>query len=371
MTRPTLALLGCVLALSAACSRTANPVSPSTAVPGSGAAGPNGETLKIGAPGTTSPVNGATGAFPLTLTVANVTGTYTAFPVTYRYEIRNAAGTTVATGTQAGSSGSATSIVVSTTLAFDSPHTWRVRAENSGAFGPWSPAASFRTPAGSFMRGNEVLDLLYDGKTVGEVRGPVTFSADGAKMNDSTAYIAYALPITLEDGEFSMMATNVDEGNPGDKLKIMSMGEGCHTMMTDNDYRMTLEVRGSFYTEPGAVQWRMINGDAADHDYITDSTGREGMSWTRSAWYFFKMFWDTNGGGFEIREGGPTGPIVMTQHRSNNGHAYRPAPHCVYVGSSFLRAGIQDQTHHGMVARNVWVSPNARPTFPAIIGKGQ
>lgn len=362
---------GCLLAATVACSNTANPISPNAAVPGSGAAGPNGETLKIDAPATTSPTGGVTSSFPLTLTVGNVTGKYASFPVNYRYEIRNAAGTTVATGAQAAGSGSVTSIVVSQTLTFDAAHTWRVRAEYNGAVGPWSAAASFRSPAGSFIRGNEVLDLLTDGTTVGQVRGPVTFSSEGAKMNDGTAYIAYELPQNLQAGEFSMMATQVDEGNPADKAKVMSMSEGCHALMTDNDYRATLEVRGAFYPTPGAVQMRMITGDADEHNGRIADSQRFQISWSRTTWYFFKMFWSPGVAGFEIREGGPTGPIHHALTFGTSGHPYRPVPHCVYVGSSPLRAGPIDQTHPGMVAKNVWVSPNPRPTFPSIISKGQ
>ncbi len=362
---------GCLLAATVACSNTANPISPNAAVPGSGAAGPNGETLKIDAPATTAPTGGATSSFPLTLTVGNVAGKYASFPVTYRYEIRNAAGTTVASGTQAAGSGSVTSIVVSTTLAFDAAHSWRVRAEYNGAVGPWSGAASFRSPAGSFIRGNEALDLLNDGKTVGQAVGPVTFSADGAKMNDGSAYIAYALPQTLQEGEFSFMATNVDEGNPGDKSKVMSMGEGCHDDVTDNDYRNTLEVRGSIYPSPGTISWRIITGDSREEMHRITDSHRTSMSWNRSDWNFFKIWWQAGIAGYEIRSGGPTGAIIDAQTHGTSGHAYRPTPHCVYVGAPPTRAGVINQTHPGQIVKNVWISGNPRPTFPSIINRGQ
>ena len=365
---------GCLLAVTVACSNTATPISPNAAVPGSFSAGPNGETLKIAAPGTTSPSGGATSSFPLTLTIANVNGTYATFPVSYRYEIRNAAGTTVATGTQAASSGATTSIVVNTTLAFDANHTWRVRAENGSSFGPWSAAASFKSPAGSFIRGNEVLDLLYDGATVGQRRGNTEFIPGvGIRLNAWDSYVAYELPQNLQTGEYSFMATNVDEGNVGDKMKVMSMGEGCHGDITSNDYRFTLEVRGNMYPQPGAVQGRIITGDADEHNGRITDFSRVQVSWNRNAWYFFKLFWsaETGRAGYEIREGGPTGPFVLTESRGTSGHPYRPVPHCVYIGSPVARGGLQDSTHQGMIAKNVWVSGNPRPTFPSIIGMGQ
>jgi hypothetical protein len=363
---------GCLLAATIACSNTGNPVSPNAALPGSGAAGPNGETLKIAAPATVSPTGGARSDIGLVLVVGNVSGQYASFPVSYRYEIRNAAGSTVASGTQAGSSGSQTSIsVTNASLAFDADHTWRVRAERGSAFGPWSAAASFKTPAGSYFQGSEVLDLLNDGKTVGQVRGNVSFTSDGARMNDGTGYIAYQLPQFLQEGEFSFMATNVDEGNVADKAKVMSMSEGCHVNMTDNDYRTTLEVRGSIYPNPGAVQMRQITGDAREEFHRIADSQRFVVAWSRSEWYFFKIFWRVGIAGFEIRTGGPTGPIHHALTFATSGHPYRPVPHCVLVGSSPVRAGIQDQTHPGMIAKQVWISGNARPAFPAIIGIGK
>lgn len=375
MYRHKYAVLGAVAAFAltaTACSNAASPISPNAAVPGSGAAGPSGETLKIAAPGTNAPAGGATGTFPLTLTVGNVSGTYATFPVTYRYEVRNAAGTTVATGTQAAGSGATTSIVISGSLPFDAALTWRVRAEYGSFFGPWSAAASFRSPAGSFIRGNEVLDLLADGTTVGQATGSVTFVPGvGARMNDGTGYIAYPLPTNLQTGEFSFVATNVDEGNPGDKSKVMSMGEGCHVDVTDNDYRMTLEVRGNIYPQPGTISYRVISGDAREEFHRISDSQRVQLSWSRANTYFFKMHWNslTDRAGYEIRDGGPTGAVMDAQTVDMSGFPYRPVPHCVYVGAPPTRAGVVNQTHPGQTVRNVWVSGNARPTFPSIIGR--
>ncbi|MDQ3068121.1 MAG: hypothetical protein M3R55_00140 [Acidobacteriota bacterium] len=360
----------CALAVTVACSNTGNPISPNAAVPGSGAAGPAGETLKIAAPSPVSPVNGARAEVGVILVLGNVTGQYASFPVTYRYEIRNAAGTTVLTGTQAAGSGSQTTIPVGGSLAFDTAHTWRARAEYAGAFGPWSAAAAFKTPAGSFIRGNEVLDLLNDGKTVGQVGGSVSFLPGiGLRMNDGTGYVAYALATPLTQGEFSFMATNVDEGNPGDKSKVMSMGEICGDDVTDNDYRMSLEVRGSIYPIPGAIQYRVITGDAREEAHRIRDSGRPRIVWNRTDWYFFKMSWRDGSAGFEIRNSGPNGSLVYAETLATSGHAYRPIPHCVYIGAPPTRAGVINQTHPGQTVKNVWISGNSRPLFPAIIGR--
>lgn len=363
MYRHKYAVLGAVaaLAVTVACSNAASPMSPNAAVPGSGAAGPNGETLKIAAPGTTAPVGGATAGFPLALTIANVNGTYASFPVTYRYEITNASGTTVATGTQAASSGAATSIVVNASLAFDSPHTWRVRAEYNGAFGPWSTPASFRSAAGSFKNQDTILDLLTDGKTLGENHGAV-LTSDGAFFPGGDTYIAYALPQTIKNGEFSFLAQGVDEGNPCDKCKVMTMGEGPGDV-TANDYRVSLEVRGNMYPNPGMVAYRMVNGDADEtKDFIRDTRRQDHWpEWSRAQTYFFRLFWGTGFGGYEIREGGPTGPVHDTARVVTNGHEYRPTDHHAFIGSPMARGGVANSTHLGMTVKSVWISPNDRP----------
>ena len=357
---------GCLLAVTVACSNT-TPVSPNAALNGTGAAGPNGETLKIVAPAPIAPVGGARPEGGVVLVVGNVSGQYASFPVTYRYEIRNDAGTTVVTGTQAASAGAQTSITVTGALAYDSDHSWRVRAEYNGAFGPWSAYAAFKTPAGSYINGNEVLDVLSDGKTIGQAVGAVSFLPGiGAQMVDGSGYIAYQLPQNLQEGEFSFMATNVDEGNPGDKSKVMSMGEICHDDVTDNDYRMTLEVRGNQYTIPGMTSYRIITGDADEHNGRISDTVRQPHTWTRSDWHFFKMWWRTGAAGYEIREGGPNGPVKDAQTVGTSGHPYRPVPHCVYVGAPPTRAGVINQTHPGQIVKNVWVSGRTRPTFPTI-----
>ncbi len=351
---------GCLLAATVACSNT-NPVSPNAALTGSGAAGPNGETLKIVAPAPIAPVGGARPEGGVVLVVANVSGQYASFPVTYRYEIRNEAGATVVTGTQAAAAGATTSIPVSGALAYDSDHSWRVRAEYNGAFGPWSAYAAFKTPAGSYINGNEVLDVLSDGKTIGQAVGGVTFLPGVGAQMDGSGYIAYQLPQNLQEGEFSFMATNVDEGNPGDKSKVMSMGEICHDDVTDNDYRMTVEVRGRDYaTSPGMISYRIITGIPDNHR----DTQRVPMTWTRSDWHFFKMWWRNGVGGYEIRRGGPAGALIDASSVGTDGRPYRPVPHCVYVGAPPTRAGVVNQTHSGQIVKNVWVSGRTRPVFP-------
>ena len=104
---------------------------------------------------------------------------------------------------------------------------WKVRARQGDYVGPWSAEASFKAPAGGYIRGNEVFDPLTNGKTAGEPNGPVQFiPGQGLKLQDHKSFVRYRLPVNLQQGEFSMMVLGADEGSPGDKSKIFSMQEG-------------------------------------------------------------------------------------------------------------------------------------------------
>jgi hypothetical protein len=185
-------------------------------------------------------------------------------------------------------------------LEFDADFTWRARAEYQGAAGPWSADARFKAPAGGYIRGNEVFDPLWNGTTAGTVVGPVTFVPGvGLRLETQLSYVAYELPENLQEGEYSFMATNVDEGNPGDKSKVMSMAEGFGDV-TDNDYRQTLEVRGTDYVTPGTVSYRIITGDAREEFHRISDAPRVSVNWTRANWYFFKIWWRTGSAGYEI-----------------------------------------------------------------------
>jgi hypothetical protein len=59
-----------------------------------------------------------------------------------------------------------------------------------------------------------------------------------------------------------MMILGADEGSEGDKSKVFAMQEGPdENDVTDDDYRMTAELRGRNYATPGAVTCRIIYGD--------------------------------------------------------------------------------------------------------------
>jgi hypothetical protein len=352
-----------VLAGAVACSNNSEtPTSPSSAQPGAAAAGPAGETLKATAPAPVSPVNNQQPQGFLTLVANKATSPFSNSGAAFQYEFEIKRGsTTIGACTQTVGGGSESTVSYSPTcsLEFDQAHSWRVRAVFQGRQGPWSSDATFRAPAGGFFRNNEFFDPLTSGTSVGQVNGSVTFIPGvGARMDGFSSRITYALDSNLQAGEYSLMATGIDEGNDGDKTKVMSMQEGFGDL-TANDYRMTVEKRGRDYPTPGAVTWRIIMGDAGDHGRIIDGD-RLGISFSDELWYFWKFTWGTGRAQLEVRRDSATGPVIYNTSKGTGGFAYRPVPHVVHVGGT-SRAGEQDATVPGMVVKNVWFSASPRP----------
>ncbi len=134
-----------LLAVALACSGSASsPVSPSAAT-GVAGAGPGGATLKATAPTLVSPINDEEiENLKPTLVIANARGLHVQADFSYRFELLDKNGTLVRAGVVAGGSAT-TEYPVDTTLEEGATYTWRARAELDSFFGPWSPAASFRT----------------------------------------------------------------------------------------------------------------------------------------------------------------------------------------------------------------------------------
>ena len=281
----------------------------------------------------------------------------------YQFEVRRGGAALAAcTTTLTAGTGTTVSYTPTCSLEFDTAHTWRVRAVMSGAFGPWSAEAAFRTQSGGYINSSpEVFDPLTNGKTVGSARGVQFVGADGLRFTGATSLVTYALPATLQAGEISAMVKGIDEGSPGDKTKIFTMQEGTNDI-TDNDYRMTVEKRGIQYSPPGAVTWRIILGDAYEHARIIDGD-RIALDFSDERWYFWKFTWGARTS-LEVREDRPTGRVIYQSSRGTSAFAYRPVPHFAYLGSPVGRAGPGDASIPGAIYKNVWISARPRPAFP-------
>src|SRR3954454_564738 len=145
MTRRTWTMFSvCALTASALACSSANPASPVAPATSGPSAAADGTTLKVSAPGAVTPANNQ----KMTSSVIDLTASAAALqfqsatPVAlqYRFQVFNEAGTLVEHALANG-----TTYRVSATLAPNALHTWKVRAEAGGAFGPFSPSASFIT----------------------------------------------------------------------------------------------------------------------------------------------------------------------------------------------------------------------------------
>ena len=345
-----------------ACTRNAQPsASPNSSSPTAASAAADGSTLKATAPTPQSPVNGQQpSSLDVVLTLANATTKYAdGIATTYRIQVLNAGGTLayeVANLAQGGAGVTAHTITAS--LEGDRPYSWRARAEHDGAIGPWSAAANFVAPASTgYIRGNELYDPLVNGKTVGSMVGPLTFIPGvGLKFESQVSYVAYQLPQTLTEGEFSLLVTGMPANTDGDKTKLFAMGEGFGDIVTNNR-RMTVEKRGD---PAGIIAWRFIShGDQVD----TEGAEREFFNFQASQTYFWQATWRNNRFNLLIREGGVDGRTIYNKGKNFVGRAYDPNPHVVYIGAPVGRSGESGASVDQAIIRQVWVSGRARPNF--------
>jgi hypothetical protein len=352
--------LAAALATAVACGssdKNPNPVSPSAGgSPESGAAGAEGQTLKVTAPTPVAPANGTTlDTFSPTLRISPAVWRFQgAGQIVHRFQLLN--GSTVVsefrtTGTTWTPSG----------LQNKATYGWRTRGEQgNGAslYGPWSATWTFTTPdqPHAYNRPGELYDPMIDGKTIGRINGAVVpIPGVGMKLVGFTSFIAWQLPQTIAAGEFSMLITGVPDNTEGDKTKLMAMAEGFSDIVT-NDRRFTLERRGNPF---GVVAWRMIT-----HNDRIETVGKERryVRFDANKTYLARAQWGGNRLTISIFEGASNGRLIYQMVKGYKGE-YDPNPHVAYAGSPVGRSGFASATVPGMIARQVWLSRNPRPAF--------
>jgi hypothetical protein len=360
-TLSSLAVIVCALAITVGCGKNSSQPSAPTIVDPSliQANAEGGSTLKATAPTLQSPINGVRlqGNEPVRLVIGNSTAMFANVPLSYRFELTNAAGAIVEDVVVDGGSGT-TVRTVTTELEGEKMYQWRARAEYQGVGGPWSAVQSFISPQSEgYIRGNELYDPLINGKTVGEIHGPVQFIPGvGAKLLDWNAYISYQLPETLYEGEYSLLVTNMPANTEGDKQKVMAMAQG-YSDLTTNDRRMTVEKRGD---PQGTIAWRFIT-----HDDQIDTVGNErrGFPFQADRSYLFQTTWRNNFFNVAIFEDGAGGRNVYDFGKAWGGRRYDPNPHVIFVGAPVARSGTAAASIENTIYRQIWVSANPRPAF--------
>jgi hypothetical protein len=352
----------CALGVAAACGKSpTSPASPSSTGVVSTDAAADGSTLKVTAPTNQAPPNGQRLEIPegFALTVANGSSKFGASAAyTYRFQVLNAANQIVINAGGVPQGGGTTSYVVNQALEGDQTYIYRARVEMGSEFGPWSTATSFVIPVSDgYIRGNELYDPLVNGRTVGAMNGPMSFIPGvGLRFYSQLSYVAYQLPQTLREGEFSLITSDMDKNTDGDKTKLFSMAQGFDDIVT-NDRRMTVEKRGD---PAGVVAWRFIT----HHDQVdTEGPEREEVNFRRDRSYFWQATWRGNVFRVLIREGGVDGPTIYNKAKSFVGDAYDPNPHVIYLGAPVGRSGESGASVDNVTYRQIWVSGRPRPAF--------
>lgn len=359
-------VLLCVFGIAACSKNSAAPASPSTAADVSAAANPDGTTLKATPPTPVSPANGQklelTGATTIQLVVNNAESkNNVGLPASYQFQLFDANNQLIEVSDHIPAGATQTSYTIQASLEGDRTYSWRARAEvNQGQYvGSWSDQWSFIAPTSEgYIQGSELYDPLINGKTVGSVSGPHYFvPGRGIKLLEQISYVAYVLPETLTQGEFSMLVTEMPANTDGDKTKMMSMGEGFGDVVINNR-RMTLEKRGD---PAGVVAWRLItNADQID----TEGTAqRRYVDFRADRLYHVFTTWKNNYFNVVIREGGVDGPKIYEMGKPYRGRQYDPTPHVLYLGMPPGRSGASGASVDGMLIRQVWASSRPRPAF--------
>lgn len=350
-------------ALAVACGKDSpSPVSPSGAGRAGGSATPPGG-LKASAPTPQSPINGVKpdGSLVLVAGASRMLFVADPLPLSYEFEILTTAGARVWSQVVPGGSGPTVSVSPNASLTFDQPYNWRVRAAYDGAMGPWSANAAFvaNQPTG-YIRGNELYDPLTNGVTVGTVRGPVTWIPGvGVRLDTFDSWISYELPQPLEEGEYSALVTNLETNTEGGKTRVFAMAEG-YGDVTDNDARMTVEKRGD--APPGAIAFRFIGSYGPEDAAETVGAERVVREFSLNETTLWEASWRNSFFRVRIFRNGAAGPEMYNFGKPYGGF-YRPAQHVVYAGGGPARGGPESQTIPGMIIRQIWVSPNPRPSF--------
>ncbi len=364
MKRIAVTAAAAALALTFACSKQSpSPTSPGSPSASGDDAAADGSTLKVTAPTPTSPINDAqmSDTQP-TLTASASTPKFdkTLGPLQYRFEVYSD------TGAKVQDSGlmSSPSFRITAALSFKKRQTWRVRAEFQGLVGPWSSTGSFISAEGGYLRGNEAFDPLYNGLTVGERIGQTTFVADqGIRLENDRSYVRYAIPQTINAGEFSVEVMGLRANAPGGKNKVMSMSSDNADFTTD-PYRVDIQYRGVSGSPPNAVTFRALFGSADDLGvrYEPDTTTRFNsvLTLNPSQVYYWKWTWGSSEVRLTVQEGvaNANGKILYNFGVRSTRGSYNPHPHYVYLGAPVGRSG-EDASIPLTIYRNLWVG--ARP----------
>jgi hypothetical protein len=211
-----------------------------------------------------------------------------------------------------------------------------------------------------------VFDPLFNGTTVGQVVGNVTFTSEGARLESETSYVRYVLPQTLTTGEFAVEIKGLAPNAIGDKSKVFGMMQGNpdNNDYIVNPYRVDIQYRGINGFPPNAITYRVLYGSADDlsvrYEPLTEQRFNSVRILDPNTWYYWRYTWGSTVR-VTVQQGGPGGPTIYDITRNSRNGTYNPNPHYAFIGTPTGRSGAEAATIPGTIYRNVWISPRPRP----------
>lgn len=361
MEQRTLSVLSAVsiVALSFGCAKskalTPTTPTPSVVTPSGGA------TLKITAPTPQSPINNVrveTFTLPaLTASTATATEGGSITPQ-YHFQLFDDTGKQVAEGLQ-----SAPNWTPLVSPEFDKTYTWWVRAEFQGDAGPWSAKASFLSPNGGYVRGQDIFDPLTNERTVGAQIGGRFIKGQGWMATGLADGIDYRIPTCSAcTVEFDVTNFGHGEGEPYTAdVKWISMGDagafGDFLTFRNHPWKMHLEQRADGDGSGMKLIWRngdVGDGEPGDHTLKVDPA----VDWQGDITYHFTLTW--NPGGFEVWIGQTQADGSVANNKrwfqdGFGGHPYAPDNHVISLGTRS-----RNETMVSAIWRNLKIYPGGR-----------
>ncbi len=275
----------------------------------------DGTTLKVTAPSLVSPLNDVRleGFTAPTLNAGDAQSTQGAsVSPQYRFQLLNASGGLL----QDSGARSSTSWTPTFPLAYDTKYLWQVRAElNERHRSVVVALGSFLSAKGSFFRGQEVLDLLTTGQTVGTRIGG-QFVAGGWQATSNQDGIDYDIPTCSAcTVEWDVTAFGRGEGR---QVRRISSGWPWATarrgatsaLFRNHPWKMHLEQRGDGNGTGMKLIWR--NGKAGDGEPGDHERRSIRRTWTgvRTDVFHFVVTWNSGGYRVMVGEIEPNGTVV-------------------------------------------------------------
>jgi hypothetical protein len=336
--------------------------------------------LKASAPIPQSPANGARlEPGDIVFTVRNSVPTYDpTLALTYSFELfpdgpEVPAGAPLYAGASASGSGT-TSHALPSSVSLDAERTykWRVRSYVAGTtqnseYSAWSTFVAptnkgyLKVVTGLDGRPEgELYDPMLDGTTIGRIHGPVTYHpGKGFEMDSDESWIEYIMPETCRQCEFSAILNNIHSVSSTEdpKNSVISARVGF-SAFNDNPYRLSVDKRGN-----NAVAWRFITGDTGNYIETLGTGERPFVNFRRDNQYYVEAKWRGQVFTVTYRDNGPTGTILYQSGKPYS-REYRPSPMVVYAGRPWVGGDRgEPSTVEGMIIRQMWLSPNARPGY--------